>query len=598
MASSGSGKVITGKDLEALLGRLRAAWGACAESGWPDWALPAALYLVAFLSPILAFLTMQWNEQAAYERLAAQGANRLTLYGTALSSEMEKYRNIPLVLAEDPQVRGLLQHPDADSVRRLNPRLQTLSDEVGALAIYVLDRQGMTLAASNWADPQHGFVGHRFDFRPYFTEAMEGRPAHYYALGLASLEPGYYQTMPVSDGSAVIGAVVVKMTMDRLEKAWAGGAEMVFVTDPHGVVIVTNNPAWRFRSEWPLTAEAEAELRRSRQFGDIPIRPLGLVRGERLVTVDNRAYVMATKPFAGEWTLNVLMSVGEARARARDSGLVAALVMALAMAGLFFLLHRGRMARRHTRDLERRVAERTRELREQQEELVQAAKLAALGQMSAGMAHEVNQPLAALRGYADNAAAFLDRGRAERVRDNLREIVDLTERIAGITGQLKQFARKSSGNPVPVGVAAMVGGGLTLLQGRLRGEGVDLTWTPPADDLRVWGDEVRLQQVLVNLICNALDAMRGTATRRLTLAVVADEAAVTIGVRDSGPGIPENTLSRLFEPFFTTKPTGEGLGLGLCISERILRDLGGGLTGANHPEGGAVFTVTLRRVVP
>ena len=235
------------------------------------------------------------------------------------------------------------------------------------------------------------------------------------------------------------------------------------------------------------------------------------------------------------------------------------------------------------------------ELRTKQEELVQAAKLAALGQMSAGMAHEINQPLSALRGYAENAVTLLNLGRDSVAKENLRAITNLVDRMARITGQLRQFARKSAGALEPVAVAEAIERSLDLLAGALREGGIELGWMPPSSDLKVLADSVRLQQVMINLLRNAQDAMQGCADRRLAVSVSATEDAVNIAVEDSGPGIPAEALGQIFDPFYSTKAAGEGLGLGLSISESIVREFAGQLTAANRPEGGAIFLVTLRR---
>jgi len=210
--------------------------------------------------------------------------------------------------------------------------------------------------------------------------------------------------------------------------------------------------------------------------------------------------------------------------------------------------------------------------------------------------HEINQPLAALRSYADNAVTYLKLGKPEGAAENLTEIADLTERMARITGQLKQFARKSQGLAEPVAVTRLVETSLALLGGRPKAEGVELVSSLGDSHLRVWGDEVRLQQVLVNLLRNALDAMKGADHKFLAISVAEQGGEVRLSVADSGSGISEDGLAHLFDPFFTTKPAGEGLGLGLSISEGIVRDLGGTLTAANRPQGGAEFTMTLRKV--
>ncbi len=576
------------------------------------------IYLLVLAAPWVAWRVMDWSQEQAYSRLEQQGREHLALYAQALHSEITTFRNVPLVLASDAGVRALLT--TGGDAAALSSRLEALNRILGASALYVLDRQGLTLAASNWRDPGGGFVGRRFDFRPYFTAAMAGLVGQYFALGSTSNRPGDYIAVPVRQGGAVVGAVVVKTAMDALERGWSSRGERVFVSDGHGVIFITNTPSWRYLTRAPLPAATLAAIRASRQYGDAPLHPLPVVAGSRLQTVDGVGYVAVSAPLAdGDgWRLSVLQDAAAAEAAGRQAGLLALLSMALAGVAAYYLSQRSLRRRRQTRELERRVAERTHaltrtnqrleaeiaervraetELRAKQQELVQAAKLAALGQMSAGMVHELNQPLAALRGFAENARTFLAQNRPRGAEDNLGEIVALTERMARITGQLKQFARKSSDKVAAVDLIMAVEGALSMLSGRLGAAGVAVEWAPPPRPLPVWAEDVRLQQVLVNLLRNALDAMDGGAVPpRLALRLAGDRAHAVLAVEDNGPGIDAALLPHLFEPFFTTKPAGEGLGLGLSISEGIVRAFGGGLTAAAAPGGGAVFTLTLRRV--
>ncbi len=301
--------------------------------------------------------------------------------------------------------------------------------------------------------------------------------------------------------------------------------------------------------------------------------------------------------------------------------MAAFLAVAATASAVFLLLHRRRRARRLLEEkervrveLERRVAERTAELsrsnallrgeveersraeadlRRAQDDLVQAAKLAALGQTAAGIAHEVNQPLAAMRTYSDNATVLLARGRAEDAKANLASISALTERIARVTQDLKGFARKASGAVEPVSVQAAVAAALALLGHRLRRQGVRVSADLPEAEIRVWAEQVRLEQVLVNLLQNGLDALEGAAGPEIGISVEAAGERVAVAVSDNGPGIGAEDAPRVFSAFFTTK--NDGLGLGLSISRGIVQDFGGSLTHRERPGGGAVFAVELRR---
>ena len=559
-------------------------------------ALMGLVYLLILAAPWLVWQAGTWSRAQAFDQLAREGHERVILYAGSLHSEIEKYQNIPLVLASDPEVVAMLA--GKSDPQALSRRLERLNRKLEASAIYVMDVSGLTLSASNWAEGVGSFVGQRFDFRPYYIQAMQSGVGHYFALGTTSNQPGYYIAMPVRQDGRTLGAVVVKMSMAELEKSWVSSGERVFVTDSHGIVFITNHALWRYHSRLPLGPEDRLAVRASRQYGDEPLNPIGLVDGERLVTADGRGFLPITMPLEdGEgWTLTVLLDAGQAQDQARDTGLLVVAGLLLLGFGIYALAQRSMARRRQRLELERRVEERTAELTAKQDELVQAAKLAALGQMSAGMVHEINQPLAALRSYADNAVTYLKLGKPEGAAENLTEIADLTERMARITGQLKQFARKSQGLAEPVAVTRLVETSLALLGGRPKAEGVELVSSLGDSHLRVWGDEVRLQQVLVNLLRNALDAMKGADHKFLAISVAEQGGEVRLSVADSGSGISEDGLAHLFDPFFTTKPAGEGLGLGLSISEGIVRDLGGTLTAANRPQGGAEFTMTLRKV--
>ncbi|MBS99215.1 MAG: PAS domain-containing sensor histidine kinase [Oceanospirillaceae bacterium] len=228
-----------------------------------------------------------------------------------------------------------------------------------------------------------------------------------------------------------------------------------------------------------------------------------------------------------------------------------------------------------------------------QNELIQTAKLAVIGQMSAGINHELNQPLTAIRNYADNARAFLARDRLETVDTNLQEIGALTERMSRIIHPLKEFARKSSGAAERVCLQSVRDGAMSLMYGRFEKARVVVNWPEDLGEIYVRGDSLRLEQVLVNLLSNALHAMEGQADGQIDVTLARDSHWIELSVRDHGPGIPAVDQARVFEPFYTTKKSGQGLGLGLSISHRIVQTMGGHLSVANHPEGGAVFTIQL-----
>ncbi|MDJ1157620.1 ATP-binding protein [Chelatococcus sp. SYSU_G07232] len=239
------------------------------------------------------------------------------------------------------------------------------------------------------------------------------------------------------------------------------------------------------------------------------------------------------------------------------------------------------------------MAQALKRFRDTQQELIQAAKLAALGGLSAGIGHELNQPLAAIRSHAHNCRLLLERGRYEEAGTALTRIQTLTARMADIITHLKRFARRPDAILGPVPLRSVVEAALSLFDRRFEEEGIVLE-VDIADEIAVRAEEVRLEQVFVNLIGNAVDAMRGVDDSRLTISATQGDGEIEVRVADTGVGIAEAHRATIFDPFFTTKPIGSGLGLGLSMSYNIIRDFGGRLALAETSGAGTLFVITLR----
>lgn len=590
-------------------------------------------------------LVAVWFRAAALEDLETTGQERLTIFVDNLRNELDKYAYLPLVLSRNTDLTDLLLAPqDPQGVDQVNRALESINSIAGTSAVYLMNRQGLTLAASNW-NSDAPFVGKNFNFRPYFQDALKGDTGRYFALGTTSNEPGYYLSYPVRDRSEILGVIVVKIGLHRLELAWAASESQVLVTDRHGIAFISSHAQWRFKSLFPLDASVAKAIRESRQYGDSDLSPLPIVQrvpaghhGEILTLSDTlnktlRFFVQSVAFPETGWRIHLLSDI-----RAIDRIVYGALVAAAfsLMVFIFFAytlfqrrlrlwerVHYQRKARTALQmaydQLEKRIEARTADLRvsnqalhreieerrktestlrSTQAEVLHASRLAALGQMSAGITHELNQPLTAIRTYADNAQVLLTRERHDDVSENLRQISDLTARMAAITADLKTFARKPPDEISAVDLRPPLRGALSLLTKVSPTGALDLMDRVPEDLPKVIGEELRLEQVFLNLFRNALDALETLpegAPRRLEVYPEITDDQVMIHVRDSGPGLSEEDLERVFDPFYTTKAAGKGLGLGLSISDRIINDFGGSLRAANHPAGGALFTVALQR---
>ncbi len=584
------------------------------------------------------FIALLWGSyhsalQIFLGETAARGRTVLDLQAENMQGWLDRYRALPRIYAESSLVRGLLQQPDETAlVHRVNHRLALWNIASGAADTYVLDQSGTTIAASNWADPIT-FVGENYAYRPYYSEAMEGRLGRFFALGTASGRRGYYFSYPVQVEGRILGVVVVKVGVDSLEGELAASPYHLFVTGPNGIVLLAGNPEWRLGLLAPLGEAAKAAIRENRQFDLQGLEVLGLPfagsvpeEGRQLRIDEGEVagrYLQLARALPSEaWTLHLLLPTRSASAQAFNSvlalgfGLLAlGLVIALIWQRRRRLVERLKAREEAQATLTRTVAERTadlrhtnllleeevgerkaaeEDLRRAQADLVQAGKLAALGQMSAAMSHEFNQPVTAIRSFADNAAAFLARGQDERAKGNLEQIVILTDRMAELSRHLRSFARRPQGSIRSVSLAAVVNESLALLSGQLKAAGVVVDLQLPEGPLWVQGGHVRLQQVLVNLLTNALDAVRERAEPSVALRVTQTEGQVVLSVEDNGSGIGEDDLERIFDPFFTTKEVGKGLGLGLSITYNIVKDFGGRLQAENRAKGGARLSVTLQ----
>ncbi|KIY39966.1 cytochrome C biogenesis protein CcmE [Pseudomonas sp. 10-1B] len=564
--------------------------------------------LIVLGTALSAGWAMHQAKRQAMEDDARRANQQLGLYANALHTLIDRYRALPAVLALDPELIAALRGPVSEQMQdALNRKLERINGAANSSTLELLDRTGLAIAASNWRLPS-SYVGSNYGFRPYFKQTRSQGSGRFYAVGVTSGVPGYFLASAVNDEHGrFLGAMVVKLEFPELEREWRQGSDILLVSDARGITFIANQDGWRYRELQPLSSADHAELAETRQYDKQPLVPLQhrvLTRFATNSTLSrvqapegNAEYLWESLPLEGEaWTLHLLRKP-QVAADGRNAALGAAAVwLSLVFAALFVSqrLRLARLRQRSRQELKRQVEERTRELRTAQEGLVQSAKLAALGQMSAAMAHEINQPLTTQRMQLETLRLLLDHGRYEEARQALEPLEQMLTRMAALTSHLKTFARNS-----PVGLrerldlASVVDQALHLLEARIRSEAVEvaLYLARPA---WVRGDAIRLEQVLINLLRNALDAMADKRYKRLEIRIEPDGELWRLSVLDSGGGIAEADLTKVFDPFFTTKPVGEGLGLGLAISYGIIHEAGGQLQAENLP-GGARLSLTLPR---
>ena len=573
-----------------------------------------ALVLLAF--PLVWAAADRVARDEARQMLDLQAQQITRQHLQLIDSELARFRLLPVVLADyvpgaEAMVIGTTANAD------FNKRLAYLAGQTGASTIYAIDQKGVTVAASNF-DQQDSFVGLDFAFRPYFRNALQTGAAEYYGSGWLTGRPGLFFAQRVE--ARAEGVVVVKYEFEDLLRRWQGDPGVTLIIDPGAVVLSATDPAALLSSVEPLSDAGRSAMQASAQFADhIPQAGPYRRAEDGSYSHHGEAMVAASLPISGTpLTLVHLMDPREAlRGAASRTWLLTlpALAGISLIAGLiWWRLARASRAAADRRALEVAVAERTRDLRNEmveraradhetqqaREALAQANRLASLGQITAGLAHEVNQPLATIRTLAENATHHLEAGRTDRVGSALAATVDLTTRIGAITTQMLQFARRRQGELSEQSLMRAIEGMQLILGDRLRRSGCQLVL--PQTDYLVLAEATRLVQVLVNLVQNALDAFDGQPGHGGPLCIIltsgrTEAGLVTLTVADNGPGIPDALRATIFHPFVTGRS--EGLGLGLAIARDIMRGAGGDLILCPSPTttvavSGTTFLITLR----
>ncbi|MEM5493121.1 ATP-binding protein [Hoeflea sp. AS16] len=553
---------------------------------------------------ILSATGVAWLVSSAKERALSdvmqKAGETLSVQTEILSGVLDKYRLLPPLLSRQSSIRALFVRDvegNAQSVdaRRVAEATSSMSAAMD-VAFFFPDGEMLANARGTFAQRAEGLP-------QLIAVALQGR------LGRAALsnsqgERTYAFSSGVRRDGKFVGVVIVYVDFYRVEAAWALSARRIFVTDKSGTVFLANDPGWRLKSLSDL-----------RQTGEVDRY---LINGR----LEERLDLVRRLPLL-EWDLHVLADPAPVAAARLSAATIATLLSLLVgMIALAALRRNEGLTIKARRDraialrLERVVRDRTRalsitnaslskevevrreaeeRLRKTQDELVQTAKLAALGQMSTALSHEYNQPLAAIRSYADNALRFLDRGALSEVSGNLSRINGLVERMAELSRTLLSFSRKPGATIGPVPLGTVVDEALLLARPRARAAGVaSIRVGDGVAGVHVLGGRIRLGQVFVNLVNNAVDALSGQADAWVEIDARREGDRVVVTVIDNGPGVEPEQLPKVFEPFFTTKGVGEGIGIGLSIVDNIIRDFGGTIMVVNRPEGGACFTINLQ----
>jgi len=577
----------------------------------------AFLTLVLIATALAALASWYAAMETGRRRAAAALDGSLQILSRSVKSEIERFRYLPAVLSHDKRIRSALIDGTPEEIAAANAYLLAVRNDSRVDSLYIMKTDGLTVAASNFAEPT-SFVGENYRFRPYFQDALRTGTGRYYAVGVTTGLPGYFLSSAIRDGSRIIGVAVAKVDMRAVEQAWQEAGTLAAIADNDGVIFLTGRRQWKYRPLHPLDGTALQRVAETRKYDGVTLETTSPILGQNEPEDDGtaRADLIHRHLFRwievepDGWQLWTAASMAPIRANANLIASLVALACLLLSGTVLYLKQRRQLLRAKldaNARLEQRVAERTAELNREIEErkraeaelrdthatLVQTAKLAALGRMSAAIVHEVSQPLAAMENTLASTALLAKRGEPARVIEKVGAARQLVSRIRRTVKHLKSFARNEPGQRETVNAGKSIAAAIDLALHRANASGVRIVVEPGAHAPKVTANAIRLEQVILNLLINALDAVTECPAPEIHMGAHRNGPMVEITVADNGAGIPENLKERIAELFFTTKETGEGLGLGLSISRAIIAEFGGSLSFAAREGGGSIFTVSL-----
>ncbi len=532
-----------------------------------------------------------------------KAAARLALHRSTLVSELRHFSHLPFLLSLDPFVIGAVSD---GNIADLDYRLARYAQSAGLEAIFLMDGDGRTIAASN-ARSDASFKGQNYAYRPYFQDARRGQLGEFYGIGATTGIPGYFYAMAVRPPeSEATGVIAIKVDLSRLQRDWQASGENIVLANADGVVLLASDPSWRYKTLGQLSPRQRDRILSSRQFGSETLAQLDWSPDASSQTArlggESLTY-LSTSDLPNSWSLHFFTPPDQAATRA---WLATGVYLALVLLGLsVYQFSRFRSVRRalvlseqEEAQLrlanerlaieieERRAAEQT--LQKTQAELERAGRLAALGQLASSVTHELGQPIAAMHNQLA-AAEMTDGPTSLSIK-----MQGLAARMEDITRQLKFFSRKGRDSFEVFDLGETVNDALALLEPSIEARDAQIVVEQAeAGDMTLNANKLRIEQVVTNIVRNALDAVDGGDTRDIHIKLGQSGHNVWFEVADTGHGLKGKTLDDLREPFATTRESGKGMGLGLTISAGIVGDHSGTITAKERPKGGTIFRIEL-----
>lgn len=575
--------------------------------------------LLLMLTISVLFLHMRFMTLVGTDKM------RLEMYKSTLYSTIDQYYILPYMLSMDNIIKQSMNQPDDNVSESLNKHVEYFNTQLKTAAIFILNAQGKTIASSNWRRPG-SYVGQDYSYRPYYKQAMMGLNGRFYGIGSTTNTPGFFLSTGIKREGKIVGVVVVKISLNDIENVWAEGPENIIVSDEHSIIFLSSKSQWRMRTLEPLPSQIKEKLQLTRQYSLSNILPadyypcfkfnefIFLKEKANQFCLLPRFYTQQISIPEFNWKMTIIVPLDNFYWTWAISLVITLILYLLVLVIIKYWRmrsHAQQLLTQANETLEMQVKERTyalesmnqkllQEMKERSQaehiiqltrsELAESNKLAALGQMATEIAHEQNQPLAAIHALTDNARTMLAKKMYSQTDQNLKYIISVIERMTQLMSELKTFASR---HRVPKGSADVIKvmySAVALLNHSMEKNNLERRIKAPSSPLFVGCDELGLEQIFSNLITNALDAMEDQQRKRLDISIYKEDHKVIITLKDNGCGFSPQIIERIFEAFFTTKR--RGIGLGLAIVSEIVRNSNGTIHASNHPEGGAMITLS------
>jgi len=542
------------------------------------------------------------------EEFQNKSKQRIDLYQNALRNELTRFNFLPFVIARDEQlINWSFKQSD-----QANIALESIKKASGANVLYIMDASGKTLSSSNWKS-KTSFVNRTFAFRPYFKEALKGNNGQFFGIGTTSKKPGFYISTGVRNQEKVIAVTVAKVDLSVLENIWINAGENIFITNRDGVVILSSKKQWKYRTLRPLEESQIENIKAQKQFANIPLVQLldNQSNTQKQLSIGGNKYLHQEVDIKSpDWKIHYLIPTARVDALVIQSwtriGLIIfGIMIVLLMLWLFQSRNKLKTSLKESAELRElndllntEIEHRQRvedELLVAQKDIKRSSKLAAMGQISASIIHELGQPLAAMKTYIAGAIIYINKnGRDIQDKEVFDKLDSLVERMSRISEQLKFFSHSVEKDTSNIDVRKALDGALLVVGPTIEEHNIELIFDFEDKPYIINAGQIRMEQVFTNLISNAIAALEKSKNKRITVHMeIINNNQLVIKIEDTGKGISEEILHMLFDPFYTTKPSGVGLGLGLSISTNIIHEFHGSLTALNNTNEGASFIITM-----